>query len=144
MKSNRRYCPDVPALCVSCASWSGILLMCRFAWSIDAAVKLACLCCRATTTRMACKGEMSSTGVLSTLQIRCGGSDEFTHFCTVCSEHGVMHTGVWYLNPLTDVLRLCVCTQKPQLYNASGFLSFCGAGLLLIGVLTLCLVLWVD
>lgn len=66
---------------------------------------------------------MSSTGVLSTLQIRCGGSDEFTHFCTVFSEHGVMHTGVWYLNPLTDVLRLCVCTQKPQLYNASGFLS---------------------
>ena len=66
--------------------------------------------------RMACKGNMSSTGVLSTLQIRCGGSDELVHFCTVFSEHGVMRTGVCFQSPLTNVLRLCICTMRLVLF----------------------------
>jgi len=80
--------------------------MCKLAWhTFDAhcvdlhgqtmiRFNMAWLYCRATTMKMVCKGEMSSTGVLNTLQIRCGGSDELVHFCTVFSEHGFMRTGV--------------------------------------------------
>ncbi len=60
--------------------------------------------------RMGRKGEMSSTGVLNNLQIRCGGSDGLVHFCIVFSEHDVMRTGVCSLNPFTNALRLPVCT----------------------------------
>ena len=64
--------------------------------------------------RMACKGDMSSTGVLSTLQIRCGGSNELVHFCTVISEHGVMRTGVCFPKSFDK------CLEAMYVYNAAG------------------------
>lgn len=58
--------------------------------------------------RMACKGEMDSTEVLSTLQIRCGVSNGLVNFCTVFSEHGVMRSGVYFLDPSPEVVCVCV------------------------------------